>query len=69
MHAPHQQHNLTEGKPLTSPSTNVEICAELTILAPNVYARGQVLEFKAATTRECEALRRQWEEATGAERD
>ena len=56
--------HLTEGKPLTSPSTNVEISAELAILAPNVYARGQVLEFKAATTREWEALQREWEEAT-----
>ena len=34
----------------------------MAILAPNVRARGQLLEFKAATTREWEALQRQWEE-------
>ena len=55
----------TDSKPLTSPSTNVEISAELAILAPNMYARGLVLEFKAATTREWEALQREWEQATG----
>jgi hypothetical protein len=55
----------TEGKPLSSPSTNLEFSAEMAILAPNVRARGQLLEFKAATTREWEALQREWEEATG----
>ena len=67
----HDQRNPThsiEGKPLSSPSTNLEISAELAILAPNVRARGQVLEFKAATAREWEALQRQWEQATGAGR-
>ena len=31
-------------------------------MVPNVHARGLVLEFKAATTREWEALQREWEE-------
>jgi hypothetical protein len=55
----HDQRNpthSTEGKPLSSPSTNLEISAELAILAPSVHARGLALEFKAATTREWEAL-------------
>ena len=51
------QHSQTDGKPLTSPSTNLEISAELAILAPNVHVRGQVLEFRAAATREWEAAR------------
>jgi hypothetical protein len=38
----------------------------MVILAPNVLARGQVLEFRAAATREWEAAQRQWEQATGA---
>lgn len=36
----------------SSLSTNLEIRTELANLAPNLYARGQVLVFKAATTRE-----------------
>jgi hypothetical protein len=52
---------LIGGKPLSSPSTNVEItdpalCHPL--LAPNVLVRGLVLEYKA------EAARR-WREAGG----
>lgn len=39
----------------------------MVILAPNVHARGLALEFKAAATREWEALQRQWEQATGAQ--
>ena len=31
-------------------------------MVPNVHAPGLLLEFKAATTREWEALQRQWEE-------
>ena len=62
------QTHLTDSKALSSPSTNLDISAELTIQVPNVHARGQVLEFKAAATREWEALQRQWEQATGAGR-
>ena len=58
--------HLTEGKPLSSPSTNLEISAEMAILAPNVLVRGQVLEFKAATTRGWKVLQQQWEQK-GAE--
>ena len=36
------------------------------ILAENVHARGLVLEFKAAATREWEAAERQWEEKAAA---
>ena len=64
---PTKTHILTEDKPLTSPSTNLGISAEMAILAPNVLVRGQVLEFKAATTREWKALQREWEQAAGAE--
>ena len=56
----------TDGKLLTSPQINLAIDPVMAILAPNVLARGQVLEFRAAATREWEAARREWEEqATG----
>ena len=42
----------TDGKPLTSPQINLEMDPAMVMLAPNVHARGQVLEFKAAATRE-----------------
>ena len=35
------------------------------IVAPNVLARSQVLDFKAGSTREWEAAQRQWREAVG----
>ena len=55
----------TDSKPLTSPQTNVEMDPAMITLAPNVHARGLVLEFKAAATREWEAAQREWEQAAG----
>lgn len=55
----------TGNKPLTSPNTNLVISPGQAIVAPNVLARSQVLEFRAATTRCWEAAERQWREARG----
>lgn len=52
-------HPNTGGKPITSPSTNLAIDAAMAILAPDVRARGQVLDFKA--------LQREWQQATWAQ--
>ena len=57
-------HDNTEGKPLTSPKTNLEaVSPEDARLVPNVHARGLVLEYEEAKTREWEAAERRWREA------
>ena len=58
----HKHICFTEGKPLTSPSTNLVMDPVRIVLAENVLARGKVLEFKAATMHEWEAAQREWEE-------
>ncbi len=63
-HPPTSSSNTSTGdKRLTSPSTNVEIEeGPQAVLVPNVLARGQVLEYKAAKKREWEAAERRWRE-------
>lgn len=57
-------HTPTGGKSLSSPSTNVEITdPALTMLAPNVRARGQVLQYKAAKERAWAEAERRWRDA------
>lgn len=64
----------TVGKPLTSPSTNMAITdctnmaitdSALTMLVPNVRARGQMLEHKAAKEWAWAEAERQWRNAEG----
>ena len=59
----HKPHTTTTGKkPLTSPATNLVIDAAQAIIAPNVLARSQVLDYKAAKTKVWEAVQQQWAE-------
>lgn len=55
-------HNHTGGLELTSPKTGLTIEPALALLAPNVMARSQVLEYREAKTREWKAAERQWRE-------
>jgi hypothetical protein len=52
--------NTTETKPLTSPKTNLQLTLAQAVLAPNVMARGFLLDYKAAKKREWEAAEQQW---------
>lgn len=57
----------TEGKPLTSPSTNLEITdPALAMLVPNVRARSQLITYRETKMREWEAVQRAWEAAVAA---
>ena len=55
----------TEGKPLTSPSTNLEIDPAQAILAANVMVRSFVLDFQQRATRDWEAAQQRWREQAG----
>ena len=62
-HTPKRHTNTqTEGKPLTSPSTNLAIDPTLAILAPVELIRSQVLTYKEAKAREWEEQVRPWRE-------
>ena len=54
------------GKPLTSPSTNLVIDDPAhALVAPNVRARSHLITYKEAKAREWEAAMARWREATG----
>ena len=64
-HSPfhHLKNTHTEGKPLTSPSTNLEIDPAQAILAANVMVRSFVLDFQQRATRDWEAAQQRWRKA------
>jgi hypothetical protein len=69
---PHHTPHTAEGKPVTSPKTNLQIDQAQTGLVPNVAIRSLLIGYTAARTAEWEALegaRRVWAEGRGQQQE